>query len=458
METLKRKVNEISSFRDPSGYVYYKNNLVYRKINKCYFKQYSHLMNSGLYKELVEKGYLIKHEEVEKSSEFITICVDKIPFISYPYEWCFEQLKDASLLTLKIQEISMKYNMILKDASAYNIQFLNGKPIFIDTLSFDFYEDGKPWGAYGQFCKHFMAPLILMIYVDENLNCLLKNYIDGIPLDIATNILKNRGGFIALEHIKWHNKSISNNNSKNNNSLKKVSISKNNFVNMILMMENQIAKLKRKKIDSEWNNYYENTNYDQLADNSKVNCIREFLTTIKLTNEDIIWDLGANDGKYSRIASEFCNCIISFDIDINVVNRNYNTIKEANEQNILPLLLDLNNPTPAIGFGGKERMGLNDRAPVKIVMALALIHHICISNNVPFESVAKWFSSLGKYLIIEFVPKNDSQVQKLLMTRNDIFNNYNIDEFEKCFSKYYKIVNKRSLIDSQRVIYLMEVI
>lgn len=444
---------EVSSFRDPAGYIYYENNKIYRRINKCYFKQYDYLMKSGLYDELTDKGYLVKHKKVKKTKDYIVIEVEKIPFISYPYEWCFEELKDAAILTLKIQKIALKYDMILKDASGYNVNFLRGKAIFIDTLSFDFYEEGSPWGAYGQFCRHFMAPLLLMRYVDEGCNSLLKNYIDGIPIPLANNILKGRGGFASRQHIKWHSKAILRNNDSSLEG-KKVNISKTSIINMVDMMIRQINKLGRKNVITEWDKYYDNTNYSDNADKCKIKLVNNYLKSIKFGSDDIIWDLGANDGKYSRISASISN-VISFDIDINVVNRNYTLVKNNNEANILPLVLDLTNPSPAIGFGCMERKSLNNRSPVKCVMALALIHHISISNNVPFIQVAEWFSKLGEYLIIEFVPKNDSQVEKLLKTRDDIFDWYDEDNFEKCFSKYFEIVKKNNIQDSMRVIYLM---
>ena len=444
---------EFSSFRDPAGYVYCEDGKVYRRINKCYFKQYDYLMKSGLYDELVDNGYLIRHKEIKRSSEYIIIEVEKIPFISYPYEWCFEEIKDAAILTLNIQKIALKYDMILKDASGYNVQFFKGKVVFIDTLSFDFYEEGMPWGAYGQFCRHFMAPIILMRYVDENLGCLLKNYIDGIPIPLANNILKGRGGFASRQHIKWHSKAIVKNND-DSVKVKQVKINKNSVVNMVDMMIRQIEKLSRKKVLTEWDKYYDNTNYSDSADKCKIRLVKNYLKSIKFNSNDIIWDLGANDGKYSRIASNYAN-VVSFDIDINAVNRNYNLIKNNGEDNVLPLILDLTNPTPAIGFGGTERKGINDRAPVRCIMALALIHHIAISNNVPFIEIAAWFSKLCRYLIIEFVPKDDSQVEKLLRTRRDIFDNYDKDSFEEEFSKYFKIINNDSIKGSKRSIYLM---
>ena len=444
---------EEASFRDPSGYVYYDKNKVFRRINKCYFRQYEYFIKSGLYDELVNEGLVISHKKIKQTKNYIVLEVEKIPFISYAYEWCFDELRDAALLTLKIQKIALKYGMYLKDASNFNIQFLNGKATFIDILSFDFYVDGLPWGAYGQFCRHFMAPLLLMSCVDGSLNSLLKNYIDGIPIDVANNILKGRGGFTAREHIKWHNNSISKNNNKV--SCKKMFISKAKLINMIEMMMRQILRLKNSMVVTEWENYYDNTNYNDEATSIKEGIILKFLESIKLSNSDIVWDLGANDGRYSRLVSD-CSCVVSFDIDSKAVNKNYLKMKKNGELNILPLILDLTNPTSSIGFSCSERKSLMERGNVKCVMALALIHHLAISNNLPLEKLAKFFEELGEFLIIEFVPKEDSQVEKLLKTRIDIFDDYNFQTFEKTFSSVFKIIDKCSISGSKRVIYLMK--
>ena len=452
---MTKKINrESSSFRDPAGYIYYSDNKVYRKIFRCYFKQYDHLMKSGLYKELVSNKLLISHKEIERNKEYIVIEVEKIPFISYPYEWCFEQIKDASLLTLKINKIALNYGMILKDASGFNVQFLRGMPVFIDTLSFDFYEEGTPWGAYGQFIRHFMGPILLMRYVDERLNCLLSNYIDGIPVDMVNAILKNRGGFTTTQHIKWHSKAISNYNDSEKQ-VKTLTMPKVKLIQMLEMMERQIQKLNRTENSTEWGDYYNHTNYDEEADKLKIKFVKEYLDKIIFNEEDVLFDIGANDGKYSRIAANKTN-VISFDIDVNCINNNYNEVKKNSEVNILPLFMDVTNPTPDIGFGLEERMGINRRGKAKCVMALALIHHIAISNNVFFDDIALWFSKLGENLIIEFVPKEDSQVQKLLKTRKDIFDWYDINHFEESMLKYFSIVKKDKIKNSKRTIYLMK--
>src|SRR5574338_267074 len=193
-------VRHSSSFRDPSGYVYKDaSGNVMRYVSKEYADDYNFLMQSGLYNELVDAGLLIPHKEVTPkaidANRHKLLQPEQIPFMSYPYEWSFSQLKDAALATIKTQQAALKHGMVLKDASAYNIQFYKGKPVLIDTLSFERYKTDEPWIAYRQFCQHFLAPLALAAYVDIRLLKLLRDYIDGVPLDLASELLPARTKF-----------------------------------------------------------------------------------------------------------------------------------------------------------------------------------------------------------------------------------------------------------------------
>lgn len=451
------KTKEFSSFRDPSGFVFKENGNLYRQINSLYQKQFKHLIESGLYEELTSKNLLIKHtyvNEVYELDSSIIIQPDYVAFISYPYEWSFSQLKDAALTTLNIHKYAMKYGMVLKDASAYNIQFINGYPLLIDTLSFDFYKDGDPWVAYGQFCRHFLAPLLLMSEVDIRLSQLMRIYIDGIPIDLASKLLKYKGGFNTLQHIHMHALSIKKHSqdgkTDNHTSIK---ISKFNHLALIDNLINTIGKTHIKEVETEWADYYNNTNYSQLAFNHKEEIVSKY---IKQMNIKKIWDLGANDGKYSRIAlNSGVESVIAFDIDPMAVDMNYRLVKK-NQENILPLILDITNPSPGIGFANKERKQINSRQKPDCILALALIHHLAISNNLPLEIIAQWLSELTENLIIEFVPKEDSQVKLLLATRNDIFTYYNKEEFENAFNIYFNLIKSEPLKESCRLIYLFK--
>ena len=188
------------SFRDPSGFVFCQDSSIYRQVNIRYEEDYDYLIDSGLYETLVDSGLLVSYDEIDlgyarTDSAYKILKPESVPFISYPYEWCFSQLKDAAFTTLEIQRIALDFGMILKDSSAYNIQFIRGKPVLIDTLSFEKYHEGPSWVAYGQFCQHFLAPLALMSYRDIRLNQLFHIYIDGIPLDLASSLLPFRTRF-----------------------------------------------------------------------------------------------------------------------------------------------------------------------------------------------------------------------------------------------------------------------
>lgn len=457
----KTKINNDvpSSFRDPSGFLFHKNNLLYRQINTVYKDNYEHLIKSGLYKTLVDNKLLIPHEEINNQNigsedAYKIIKPELINFVSYPYEWCFSQLKDAALATLAIQKKSLEFGMSLKDASAYNIQFRKGKPILIDTLSFEKYGEGKPWVAYRQFCQHFLAPLALMSYTDIRLNQLLRIYIDGIPLDLASSLLPFRTyyKFSLLSHIHFHAKAQKRFASKtidtDSHKIKRMSL-----LGLIDNLESAIQKLKWRPQDTEWADYYKDTNYSSEAFNHKKKIVAEFLDIAKPKN---VWDLGANIGTFSQIAANKNIPTISFDIDPAAVEKNYLRCVSEGETRILPLLLDLTNPSPTIGWANQERESFLQRGPADAVLALALIHHLAISNNLPLNKIAKFFNNICNSLIIEFVPKNDSQVQKLLSTREDVFLDYTQQAFEREFSKYFIIQKSTEINNSKRSLYLMQ--
>jgi len=449
------KIN--SSFRDPSGFVFFRDGIIYRQINKCHKENYDYFIESGLYQKLVDENLLISHQEktleTNDKNAYKIIKPVQIPFISYPYEWSFSQLKDAALTTIKIQKIAMEYDMSLKDCSAYNVQFLNGKSIFIDTLSFEKYIEGKPWVAYRQFCKHFLAPLALMSHKDIRMNQLFRIFIDGIPLELTSSLLPSSSlfKFSLLSHIHLHSKSEKYFGTKK---IKKTSqtISRSRLTALILSLESAIKNMKWEPKGTEWSDYYNDTNYSKKGLEHKKNIVNEFLDEIKPAT---IWDLGANTGVFSRIATNKGINTISFDIDPAAVEINYLTCKKNQETNILPLILDLSNPSPALGWANEERMSLTDRGPVETILALALIHHLIISNNVPIPKIAEFFNKFCNSLIIEFVPKTDSQVQRLLVTREDIFTDYTNSIFEEEFGKYYTVLKKVKMEDSERIIYLM---
>ncbi len=456
-----------ASFRDPSGFLFSRNGVLYRQINRAYEKDYARLMDSGLYEKLVKIRLLIPHVEAEqaaaefdlaersRSAAFKVIQPERVPFISYPYEWSFSQLKDAALATLSIQKRALKHGMSLKDASAYNIQFVRGKAILIDTLSFEIYEEGEPWAAYRQFCQHFLAPLALMSCCDVRLNQLLRVYIDGVPLDLASSLLpaRTKFNFGLLTHIHIHagaQRRYAEAAAPRKDTLR---VSQSAMIGLIESLEGTVRKLSWQPAGTEWGAYYEATNYSDSAFEHKKQLVREWTAVQKPA---LVWDLGGNTGVFSREAAASGAFTVSFDLDPAAVEQNYLVVKKNKEQNLLPLVLDLTNPSPAIGWDNQERDSFGARGPADMGLALAVVHHLAISNNVPLPQIADVFAARCKTLVIEFVPKTDSQVQKLLASRQDIFPNYTREGFEAAFAECFKIHKTEPVRDSERMLYFME--
>lgn len=450
------------SFRDPMGFVFKHNDEFYRQINDSYQAHYTHLMESGLYLALTAERVLLSHETAPHDIKpmfqdgYKIIKPTQLEVLSYPYEWSFSQLRDAALTTLHIQKKALEYDMTLKDASCFNIQFLNGRPVLIDTLSFEKYEEGQPWQAYRQFCQHFLAPLALMSYVDIRLGQIWSNFIDGLPLDLAAKLLPVRAkfNFSLYMHIFLHAKAQQK--YKTPSRIKrKIKLSKLALFGLIDSLESGIKKLAWTPVNTTWFDYYENNNnYGDKALLEKEQIIQKLASEISPKK---VWDLGANVGRFSRI---FAKCgsssVVSWDIDPACVELNYLETKRNDETNILPLYLDLTNPTSSIGWACHERASFIDRGPVDLVLALGLVHHLAIGNNVPLPKIFELFATLSRRLIIEFIPKEDSNAQKLLANRKDIFENYHLEGFEKAAKEFFTIESQSPVSGTMRTIYSLK--
>jgi len=452
------KIKLSGSFRDPDGFLFYRDGRLYRQVNERYRDDYDHLIGSGLYDSLTRSGSLVRHEAADISlalsdEAYRVIRPEPVPFVSYPYEWCFSELKKAALLTLEIERRALEAGMTLKDASAYNAQFNGCNPIFIDTLSFEQYEEGRPWAAYRQFCQHFLAPLALMSYTDVRLGRLLGIYMDGVPLDLASSLLPRRTKLsLGLQtHIHIHAR-YQRRFAGSRTSPKKGRMGRTAMRGLVDSLEGAVRKLSYRPEGTEWSDYYDDTNYTGEGMERKEALVREFLGALRPQS---VWDLGANTGRFSRIAAERAGFVVAFDVDPAAVERHFTNEAAAAAGNILPLVLDLANPSPGIGWAGEERSSLEKRGPADAALALALLHHLAISNNLPFEDIAEYLARLCRSLVIEFVPKEDSQVERLLVTREDIFDRYTKEHFERAFQGPFQIERSEPITGSGRVLYMM---
>ena len=452
------------SFRDPAGHIYTSDNVIYRYIAPAGREGYELLMGSGLYAALVADGLLIAHDDLgpqpDQPGAWTIIRPEQVPMISYPYEWCFSQLRDAALLTLRAQQRADEFGLSLKDASAYNVQFLRGRPVLIDTLSFEPKRPG-PWVAYRQFCQHFYAPLLLAGQADPQLARLSQLFIDGVPLALASRLLPAatwlRPGPMMHVHLhakaeqKW-SRPVGKAQAEAVKAPPPAPAAQGDSRLVVESLRRAIEGLQWEP-RSHWSAYYtEQPSYEQAALDRK----REIVTAwLQRMHPATVWDLGANTGQFSTIAIAQGAQVVACDADPACVELMYRQMRSSSVEQLLPLVTDLANPSPAIGWANAERMTLEQRGPADVLMALALVHHLAIGNNVPFEGIASYLARLARRAIVEFVPRTDAMVHHMLAGRDETFDNYDAASFERAFESRFTVDERVVLTPSDRVLYLM---
>ncbi len=448
---------EQSSFRDPDGFVFESEGNVFRWVGLPYQADYDRLVEGGLRDNLFSRELLLPFEEC--SSEPPAGCYKilkprRVPFISYPYEWCFSQLKDAALTTLEIQRTALQHGMSLKDASAFNIQFVDGTASLIDTLSFEIYRPGRPWVAFRQFCQHFLAPLALMSYRDVRLSQLLRSYIDGLPLDLVRPLMPLRSwlrpGLLAYLHLHSLAGHVKADLSHKITTSRTFSL--NSFHSLIDHLQSTVESLCWRPPPVSWSTY----DSPELTESPYFISKRAVLGTyLDLLDVRAAWDFGANTGYFSRQVADHGVFTVSMDSDPACVEASYLQMKQKKQRFLLPLFMDLTNPSASIGWSNQERRSVFRRGKPGLILGLGLVHHLVISNNVPLNMVADLFSRHTEHLVVEFIPKDDPRVQVMLRDREDIFTNYSQQEFEAQFQRHFKVERRDSLSSSSRVMYLM---
>lgn len=454
--TSKSTVHE-ASFRDPSGHLFYDGDTLKRRILPIYFKQYKALKESGFFNTLSRKHLLIPHKETSVSEQEIILTPEVIPFITNPYEWSFEQYKQAALLTLKIQKYALTKGFILKDASAYNVTMYQGKPIFIDTLSFDFYEQDTPWRAYKQFITHFFGPLVLAKYHGTDIFKMMLTHIDGIPVQLIASLLPGKSKLSSTIYTNIH--LLAKMEGKHKDDYKaEAKVAKLSLKAQNTILDSLYDYIKNLSVNeaTEWGDYYTKTNYDATAFEAKKRLIKSWVAPL---NPNRIIDVGGNDGTFARSLDSNAHLIVT-DIDAQAVEQNFVKAQQQKENNMLAFVCDVLQPAAGIGFNNTERHPLLHRltnyAP-DVTMALALIHHITLSGNVPFEKSASFFAQFTKNLIIEFPKREDSWVHSLLVRKREFINHfdfYNEANFEEGFKKHFKLEKKETIAGTSRVLYL----
>lgn len=449
----------VASFRDPSGFVFEREGTLYRQVNASFREHWGRFQSSGLAARWVDAGDLVRWDEVGRdlalTEEAIAVLrPERLPVLGYPYEWSFGQLKDAALLTLRLAREALDAGMVLKDASAYNIQFVRGRPVFLDTLSFEIHHPGAPWVAYRQFCRHFLAPLALMAHVDVRLIDLLRVHLDGIPLDLAARLLpgKTRVSPGLLAHIHLHARAETAP-ARERAAGRPSQMSDTALRALFDNLQSTVEQLNWEPGGTPWGDYYADTNYTSAAAQDKAATVRRFLERAKPAES--CWDLGANDGTYSRLAVEAGLRTVAWDVDSAAVEQAYRWVRSRGEDRLLPLRMDLANPSPGIGWGGVERESFFARGPVDVVMALALVHHLAFTHHVPLGHLFETLARIGRWAIVEFVPREDSQARRLLATHTRAFEEYDEAAFGAALAARFEVVESCPITESARTLYLL---
>jgi hypothetical protein len=451
---------DTASFRDPSAFVFWRDGQPYRQIDGTFAIEWDAFEASALKHRLFEQRRLIRHELADiglapMPGAHVVIRPEPIEFVSYPYEWTFGELREAALLTLDIQLEAMAAGWTLKDASAYNIQFHGARPIHIDSASFERLEEGSPWIAYRQFCEQFLAPLALAARRDVRLADLLRLGPDGVSLDLASRILPRRTwlDFGLVSHVHLHARAQTRHaNGDDGRAARQARLPRARLEGLIGNLRSTVAGLDWDPRGTEWADYAQNTSYTERAAADKDRVVDAWLRDVPGAR---VWDLGANTGRFSRMAADAGKRVVAFDIDPAAAERHFRAIREAGRTDILPLVVDIANPSPALGWAGRERRSLLERANADAILALALVHHLALTRNVPLPMVVDLFADLAQWAIVEFVPKEDPMVRRLLATRRDVFPRYDLDGFRDAATTRFEILREAPIADSTRVLLLL---
>lgn len=452
------------SFRDPGGCLFFKGKKVYRTVTSQAVEDFDFVENTGLIQKLEKNHQIVWSKKVSKSvlgsdgkEAHYVLEHERIPFISYPYEWPFSLLKAAAVLQLDILLEALNHNVTLSDASAYNIQFIGTRPIFIDRLSFIRYREGQIWVGYRQFCEQFLFPLMLACYCDIPYHAWYRGEVEGIPLGATAkiipfgkkfapgvfknitmqNLLQTRAGDIGKE--------------KNAEILKKFQLSRKIFKRNLESLKKLISGLNLKTgPPSEWEDYDKDHSYSSAEEKAKAAFIASFC---QKTKPKMVWDLGCNTCAYSGKALTCgADYTVGFDADLGALEKGVARSRSKN-LTLLPLYMKLTNVSPSQGWNQHERDGLFERKNADGILALALIHHLAISGNVPLSQIVNWLVDLAPVGVIEFVPKNDAMVKRLLAIREDIFTDYTIEDFRTYLKRGTKIVAEETISKSGRTLF-----
>ena len=443
---------ERASFRDAAGQVFDRGGTLLRRISPAFAPTFRSFERSGLLEALQRDDLLIAHHELTASTAGeIVLQPERIPFITYPYEWTPCQLRDAALLTLDLADRGLHRGFILRDASAYNIQLRYGRPILIDSLSFAPRERGAPWMAYGQFCRHFLAPLVLAALVDPQLLRLSCNFADGIPVRLASRVLGRRGllNLGVLVHLHMH--AFADGRAEQRRPRRLGHVSDRRLAQTIDGLRSTIEQLPIKAPATPWLQYPLHTQYDDVSRAEKQNFTSRAIAEVQPRS---LWDLGSNSGDIALSHVPAGGYALALDADLGCAEVCYARAR-TETASVATIWGDLLAPSPASGWANEERASLVDRGPADMVLALALIHHLSIGGRVPLERITKWLAQIAKHAVVEVPSREDPMVAVLAQSRNGDAADFGPDEFRRKVQPHFEIIRETTLSGLPRTLFFL---
>jgi ribosomal protein L11 methylase PrmA len=454
---------EPGSYRDRNSSVFYHHGEVFRGISAKALANWQRLTATRFFGEFTRRGSIVPTEMVSAPNWEVPGRVwaailkhDAIPFVSYPYEWTFGMLKDAALLHLDLMLAALEEDFILKDASAYNVQWRGVRPVFIDIPSFEVLEQEQPWVGYRQFCELFLYPLMLLAYKGVDFRPWLRGNIDGISAASLRPLLSPRDLMRpgVLMHVVAHDalqRRYAGRERSVKSALAEAGFDKRLIARNVLNLRNIVSRMVSRGGKTEWSDYARTHSYGEADFEAKRAFVRKAAGFHRWRR---VWDLGCNTGTFSRIAAEHADYVVAMDGDWTAVEHLYQSQKERGDGgSILPLVVNLADPSPGQGWRGRERKPLPERGKPDFTLCLALIHHVVITANIPMADFMRWLAGLGTALVIEFVNRDDEMVETLLREKDDQYDDYRLEVFEALLSEHFDVRDRQMLKGGKRSIH-----
>ena len=453
---------EPGSFRDRNGHVYYRDDAVLRGLSAPAMEEWNALVGSEFFARNMAAGRIVQTRRVEPpgDEQWATQWAGwlehkRIPFVSYPYEWSFSMLKDAAVLQLELLLDALAEDTVVKDATAYNVQWTGSWPVFIDIPSFERLRSGEPWTGYRQFCELLLYPLLLQAYKGIPFHPWLRGRLDGVTVEDCWRAMSWRDllrpgvlTHVYLQHVLQARYGQSDRRVKDD--LRKAGFDKQLIVSNARGLLKLVRGLRWQRSQSAWSDYADNNSYTDMDRDRKIAFVREALAHAR---PKLVWDLGCNTGTYSRIAAEYAEYVVAMDADHLAVERLYLQLKSEGLTSVLPIVNNLSDPSPRLGWHLAERKALEDRGKPDVTLALALIHHLVLGANIPLRGLVEWLAELQSDVIIEFVDKDDPMAQGLLRNKVDNYADYTVEHFESLLATHFTVEKRERLASGTRTLY-----